>query len=41
MMQQDEFVQHVGRENICPNVGSALDRAQSIMQEASLTSTAL
>ncbi len=41
MMQQTEFVKHVGRENICPNIGEAIDRAQSIMQEAALTSTAL
>ncbi len=40
-MQQEEFVKHVGRENICPNIGDAIDRAQSIMQDASLASTAL
>ena len=28
LMQQAEFEQHVGRENICPNVEAALDRAR-------------
>jgi SulP family sulfate permease len=41
LMQQEGFIKHVGRENICPNIGSAIDRAQSIMQDASLASTAL
>jgi SulP family sulfate permease len=41
LMQKEEFVKHVGRENICPNIGEAIERAQTIMQEASLTSTAL
>jgi SulP family sulfate permease len=40
LMRQDEFVKHVGRENICPNIGSAIDRAQAIMQQASLNSMA-
>jgi hypothetical protein len=41
MMQQEGFMKHVGRENICANIGNAIDRAQAIMQQASLTSTAL
>jgi SulP family sulfate permease len=28
LMQQAEFEQHVGRENICANVEEALDRAR-------------
>jgi SulP family sulfate permease len=40
LMRQDEFVKHVGRENICPNIGSAIDRAQAIMKQASLNSMA-
>jgi SulP family sulfate permease len=40
LMQQEGFIKHVGRENICPNIGSAIDRAQSIMQDAALNSMA-
>jgi sulfate permease, SulP family len=41
MLRQEEFVKHVGRENICANIGDAIERAQALMLEASLTSTAL
>jgi SulP family sulfate permease len=41
LMQKEEFVKRVGRENICPNIGEAIERAQTIMQEASPTSAAL
>jgi hypothetical protein len=29
-MQQAEFEQHVGAENICPHVRAALDRANAV-----------
>jgi SulP family sulfate permease len=31
LMQKEEFVRRVGRENICPNIGNAIDRARQIM----------
>ena len=34
MMQRAEFEQHVGRENICPNILSALQRAEEISRFA-------
>ncbi len=36
LMQQAEFEQHVGRENICPNVTEALKRASEIRESAHL-----
>jgi SulP family sulfate permease len=33
LMQQSEFEQHVGAENICPNVTEALARAQALYAE--------
>ena len=36
LMQQAEFEQHVGRENICPNVTEALKRASEIREIAHL-----
>jgi hypothetical protein len=32
-MQQSEFEQHVGAENICPNVTEALARAKALYPE--------
>jgi SulP family sulfate permease len=37
MMRQAEFERHVGRDNICDNVLTALERARSIHQELTLT----
>jgi SulP family sulfate permease len=37
LMKQAEFEQHVGSQNICANVGEALERAKIIYQEALLT----
>ena len=37
LMKQAEFEQHVGSQNICPNVGEALERARIIYEEALLT----
>ncbi len=34
LMQQADFERHVGRENICPNVQAALDRARAIMDKS-------
>ena len=39
-MQQAEFEQHVGRENICPHIQAALERAKAL-HEGSTTSAAL
>jgi SulP family sulfate permease len=33
MMQQTEFLAHVGRENICANIGEGIARAQVIFEE--------
>jgi sulfate permease, SulP family len=33
LMRQAEFEEHVGRENICPNIAAALKRAQALYQE--------
>jgi SulP family sulfate permease len=33
LMRQAEFEEHVGRENICPNIAVALKRAQALYQE--------
>jgi SulP family sulfate permease len=32
LMQQAEFIAHVGRENICPNIGEGITRAQAIFE---------
>jgi exonuclease VII small subunit len=32
-MQQGRFEEHVGAENICPNVQAALDRAVHVYQD--------
>ncbi len=32
LMRQADFAQHVGAENICPNVQAALDRAQQVYE---------
>jgi len=40
LMLTEEFVKRVGRENICANIGNAIERAQAIMQEAALDSMA-
>jgi sulfate permease, SulP family len=37
LMKQAEFEQHVGSQNICANVGEALERAKIVYQEALLT----
>jgi len=37
LMKQAEFEQHVGSQNICANVGEALERARFIYEEALLT----
>jgi len=31
-MHQAEFEQHVGAENICPNVADALERAKALQE---------
>jgi len=36
MIHRAEFEEHIGRENICPNVKAALDRASAIMNHRSL-----
>lgn len=33
LMRQAEFEQHVGAENICPNIAEALERAQALFPE--------
>jgi hypothetical protein len=35
MMQQAEFEQHVGGENICPNIAEALERAKTLCPQVS------
>jgi SulP family sulfate permease len=35
LMQQAEFEEHVGRENICKNVAEALGRADEVYKEVS------
>jgi len=37
LMKQAEFEQHVGSQNICANVGEALERARFIYEQALLT----
>jgi sulfate permease, SulP family len=34
LMQQGEFIAHVGRENICPNISHAIARARAIVLES-------
>ena len=36
LLQQPRFLDHVGRENIMPNIQSALDRAQEIHESLSV-----
>jgi len=40
LMQKEEFVRRVGRENICPNIGNAIDRARQIMESTTLDTIA-
>ena len=40
LMQQAEFEQHVGRENICPHVQDALRRAAEVMENRAATAAA-
>jgi SulP family sulfate permease len=40
LMQQAEFEQHVGHENICPNVAEALNRAKTLFDELQKTAPA-
>ena len=35
LLEQTEFVEHVGRENIVPHVEAALDRARELMSRFS------
>jgi hypothetical protein len=37
LLEQAEFEQHVGRENICANIQAALARAEVIFRSGSLT----
>lgn len=39
MMHQAEFEQHVGPENVCPNVAAALERAEAIFLERTKRAT--
>ena len=39
LMSQAEFADHVGRENICPNIGAGITRAQAIVEEAGISAT--
>jgi SulP family sulfate permease len=39
MMHQAEFEQHVGAENICPNVAAALERAEALFLERTKRAT--
>ena len=34
LMLQAEFIAHVGRENICPNISHAIARARAIREES-------
>jgi SulP family sulfate permease len=40
LMRQAEFEQHVGHENICPNVAEALNRAKTLFDELQKTAPA-
>jgi sulfate permease, SulP family len=34
LMQQAAFEQHVGRENVCPNIAAALERAKAVYEKS-------
>jgi sulfate permease, SulP family len=37
LMQQAEFEEHVGRDNICPNIAAALNRAEQVFAQHQAT----
>ena len=34
LMRQSEFERHVGRENVCPHITAALERAKAVYEKS-------